>query len=195
MTVVPRFAKGARTSGGFARSRICPSRKHHAGASLTLPYRTELAGDLLVGKHLAVAADHLAIRELVEACAQRADPCDLTQVFSGQDAAIFCLGAYTGSVSYVELRSVTVDYPIEFARSFEEQSHSGVLVFKREQRRRDKAKQDGLRTRQRRSGESAARGWLPSGFCLSVYLHPSSKAWFILSEPQVYGQIPTPYAS
>jgi uncharacterized protein YbjT (DUF2867 family) len=34
----------------------------------------------------------------------------------GQDAAIFCLGAYTGAVPDAELRRITVDYAVEFAR-------------------------------------------------------------------------------
>ena len=38
-----------------------------------------------------------------------ADCFALTQALSGQDAAIFCLGAYTGAVSDAELRTVTVD--------------------------------------------------------------------------------------
>src|SRR4029077_549583 len=33
-----------------------------------------------------------------------------------KDAAVFCLGAYTGAVSDAELRRITVDYTIEFAR-------------------------------------------------------------------------------
>ena len=45
-----------------------------------------------------------------------ADCSALSQVLSGQAAAIFCLGTYTGSVSDAELRKVTVDYIVEFAR-------------------------------------------------------------------------------
>jgi uncharacterized protein YbjT (DUF2867 family) len=45
-----------------------------------------------------------------------ADCSALAEVLSGQDAAIFCLGAYTGAVSDAELRAVTVDYTVEFAR-------------------------------------------------------------------------------
>jgi hypothetical protein len=44
-----------------------------------------------------------------------ADCSPLAQTLSGQDAAIFCLGTYTGSVSDAELRKVTVDYTVEFA--------------------------------------------------------------------------------
>src|SRR5580704_113200 len=40
----------------------------------------------------------------------------LAEVLSAQDAAAFCLGAYTGAVTDAELRTITVDYTIEFAR-------------------------------------------------------------------------------
>ena len=45
-----------------------------------------------------------------------ADCSVLAETLSGQDAAVFCLGAYTGEVADAELRRVTVDYTIEFAR-------------------------------------------------------------------------------
>jgi uncharacterized protein YbjT (DUF2867 family) len=45
-----------------------------------------------------------------------ADCSALKDALSGQDAAVFCLGAYTGAVSDAELRKVTVDYTIEFTR-------------------------------------------------------------------------------
>ena len=41
----------------------------------------------------------------------------LKEPLSNQDAALFCLGAYTGAVPEAELRKVTVDYAIEFARA------------------------------------------------------------------------------
>ena len=45
-----------------------------------------------------------------------ADCAPLAEVLRGQQAALFCLGAYTGSVPDAELRRTTVDYPVEFAR-------------------------------------------------------------------------------
>src|ERR1700722_9860828 len=51
-----------------------------------------------------------------------ADCSALAETLSGQDAAIFCLGAYTGAVSDTELRKVTVNYPIEFARVLQKNS-------------------------------------------------------------------------
>src|SRR5580658_7249196 len=56
----------------------------------------------------------------------------LAAPLSGQDAAVFCLGTYSGSVPDAELRKVTVDYTIEFARvSAREQSRRSVLFFER----------------------------------------------------------------
>src|SRR5579864_1070136 len=40
----------------------------------------------------------------------------LAEVLSDLNAAVFCLGAYTGTVSDKELRTITVDYTVEFAR-------------------------------------------------------------------------------
>jgi uncharacterized protein YbjT (DUF2867 family) len=45
-----------------------------------------------------------------------ADCSALAGTLLGQDAAVFCLGTYTGSVSDAELRKITVDYTVEFAR-------------------------------------------------------------------------------
>lgn len=45
-----------------------------------------------------------------------ADCSALAEILSGQDAAVFCLGAYTGAVSDAEHRTITVDYTVEFAR-------------------------------------------------------------------------------
>jgi uncharacterized protein YbjT (DUF2867 family) len=45
-----------------------------------------------------------------------ADCSALVETLSGQHAVIFCLGTYTGSVSDADLRTITVDYTVEFAR-------------------------------------------------------------------------------
>jgi uncharacterized protein YbjT (DUF2867 family) len=58
-----------------------------------------------------------------------ADCSALTDVLAGLDAAVFCLGAYTGAVSDAELRKVTVDYTIEFARVFAAASPAAVYSF------------------------------------------------------------------
>jgi uncharacterized protein YbjT (DUF2867 family) len=58
-----------------------------------------------------------------------ADCSALADALSGQEAAVFCLGAYTGVVSDAELRKVTVDYTIEFARVLRISSPAAALSF------------------------------------------------------------------
>ena len=58
-----------------------------------------------------------------------ADCSGLAGALSGQDAAIFCLGAYTGAVSDADLRRVTVDYAVEFARVFHDSSPRATFEF------------------------------------------------------------------
>lgn len=58
-----------------------------------------------------------------------ADCSALKEALSGQDAAVFCLGAYTGTVSDAELRKITVDYTIEFVRVFRGSSPDAAFSF------------------------------------------------------------------
>jgi uncharacterized protein YbjT (DUF2867 family) len=58
-----------------------------------------------------------------------ADCSSLSHVLSAQDAAVFCLGAYTGAVSDADLRRITVDYTIEFARVLRGSSPNASFSF------------------------------------------------------------------
>jgi uncharacterized protein YbjT (DUF2867 family) len=58
-----------------------------------------------------------------------ADCSALAEALSGQDAAVFCLGAYTGAVPDAEFRRITVDYPIEFARVLRASSPAASFSF------------------------------------------------------------------
>jgi uncharacterized protein YbjT (DUF2867 family) len=53
----------------------------------------------------------------------------LAPALSCQDAAVFCLGTYTGAVPDTELRRTTVDYPIEFARVLRGGSPNATFAF------------------------------------------------------------------
>jgi uncharacterized protein YbjT (DUF2867 family) len=53
----------------------------------------------------------------------------LAGALSGQDAALFCLGTYTGAVPDAELRRITVDYAIEFARVLRASSPNATFAF------------------------------------------------------------------
>jgi uncharacterized protein YbjT (DUF2867 family) len=58
-----------------------------------------------------------------------ADCSALADVLSDQDGAVFCLGTYTGAVPDTELRKITVDYTIEFARVFHGSSPNAAFSF------------------------------------------------------------------
>jgi uncharacterized protein YbjT (DUF2867 family) len=58
-----------------------------------------------------------------------ADCSALADALTGQDAAVFCLGAYTGAVPDTELRKVTAGYTIEFARVLRISSPAAAFSF------------------------------------------------------------------
>jgi uncharacterized protein YbjT (DUF2867 family) len=58
-----------------------------------------------------------------------ADCSALAETLSGHDAAVFCLGTYTGVVPDAELRKITVDYTIEFARTLRSSSPDAAFSF------------------------------------------------------------------
>jgi uncharacterized protein YbjT (DUF2867 family) len=58
-----------------------------------------------------------------------ADCSALEETLLGQDAAIFCLGVYTGAVSDAELRTITVSYTVEFARVLRSSSPAAAFSF------------------------------------------------------------------
>jgi uncharacterized protein YbjT (DUF2867 family) len=58
-----------------------------------------------------------------------ADCSALAEPLSSQDAAVYCIGAYTGAVPDAVLRRITVDYTIEFARVLRGSSPDAVFSF------------------------------------------------------------------
>lgn len=58
-----------------------------------------------------------------------ADCSPLAEPLSDQDGAVFCLGAYTGTISDAELRTITVNYTIEFARVLHASSPEAAFSF------------------------------------------------------------------
>ena len=57
------------------------------------------------------------------------DCSSLAEVLSDQDAAVFCLGAYTGAVTDTGLRTITVNYTVEFARVLRGSSPDAAFSF------------------------------------------------------------------
>ena len=70
---------------------------------------------------------HPKLREIVHQ--DFADCSLLADELSGQNAAVFCLGTYTGAVSDRELRTITVDYTVEFARVLRASSPDAAFSF------------------------------------------------------------------
>src|SRR5580704_2459586 len=53
----------------------------------------------------------------------------LAETLLGQDAVVFCLGTYTGSVPDAELRTITAGYTTEFARVLHRSSPGAAFSF------------------------------------------------------------------
>jgi len=58
-----------------------------------------------------------------------ADCTALAGALSDQNAAVFCLGVYTGAVPDAEFRKITVDYTVEFARVLQASSPDAAFSF------------------------------------------------------------------
>jgi uncharacterized protein YbjT (DUF2867 family) len=122
-----------------------------SGASMTVPTagqkRLVIVGatGMVGGYALRFALDSSAVKSVISIGRKRlgishpkleeilhqdfADCSALAEPLSGQDAAVFCLGAYTGSVPDTELRRITVDYTIEFARVLRGSSPNAAFSF------------------------------------------------------------------
>ena len=74
-----------------------------------------------------VGIPHSKLTEVLHS--EFSDCSSLAETLSGQDAAVFCLGTYTGAVSDAELRKITLDYTIEFARVLRGSSPNAVFTF------------------------------------------------------------------
>jgi uncharacterized protein YbjT (DUF2867 family) len=58
-----------------------------------------------------------------------ADCSALADILKGQDAAVFCLGTYTGAVPDAEMRKITVDYTVEFSRVLGKSNPNAAFSF------------------------------------------------------------------
>ena len=74
-----------------------------------------------------IGVAHPKLSEILHA--DFADCSALAGALAHQDAAVFCLGTYTGSVADAELRRITVDYTVEFARVLRANSPYATFAF------------------------------------------------------------------
>jgi uncharacterized protein YbjT (DUF2867 family) len=88
--------------------------------------RPEVGGVTAVGRK-PTGLTHPRLREVLH---QDFTDCSvLAGTFAGQDAAIFCLGTYTSAVPDAELRRITVDYTVAFARVLRDSSPNAAFAF------------------------------------------------------------------
>jgi uncharacterized protein YbjT (DUF2867 family) len=98
--------------GGYAlRSALADSRVRHVTS---------------IGRR-SLGISHTRLTEVVHR--DFADCSALAGALTNQDAVVFCLGTYTGTVSALELRRITVDYTIEFARVLHDSSPRAQFSF------------------------------------------------------------------
>jgi uncharacterized protein YbjT (DUF2867 family) len=74
-----------------------------------------------------VGISHPKLQEVLHS--DFADCSGLAAPLTGQDAAVFCMGTYTGVVTDAELRTITADYTIEFARVLQKSSPRAAFSF------------------------------------------------------------------
>jgi uncharacterized protein YbjT (DUF2867 family) len=129
---------------------MTPTNKVASDASMTVPVGQKRlvivgASGMVGGFALRCALDNSAVAnvtsigrkklgishpKLKEVLHQNFADCSaLSDVLAGHDAAVYCLGTYTGSVSDAELRAITADYTIEFARVLRNSSPNAAFSF------------------------------------------------------------------
>jgi uncharacterized protein YbjT (DUF2867 family) len=85
-----------------------------------------VGGVTSVGRR-SLGVSHPKLTEILQS--DFADCTTLADVLTGHDAAVYCLGAYTGAVPDDELRRITVDYTVEFARVLRASSPNATFAF------------------------------------------------------------------
>jgi uncharacterized protein YbjT (DUF2867 family) len=116
-------------------------------ASIDGPKRVVIVGatGMVGGYALRFALDNSAVKSVTSIGRKRlgishpklkevlhqnfADCTPLADALLSQDAVAYCLGTYTGSVSDAELRTITADYTIEFARVLHGSSPGAAFSF------------------------------------------------------------------
>jgi len=97
------------------------------GYALRYAFENAAVGTVTAIVRRKLGISHSKLREVLHS--DFAECSSLSQILSGQEAAVFCLGAYTGAVSDMELRRITVDYTIEFARVLRGSSPTAAFSF------------------------------------------------------------------
>jgi len=97
------------------------------GYALRYALKNAAVGSVTAIVRRKLGISHPKLREVLHS--DFADCSALSKVLSCQDAVVFCLGVYTGSVPDTELYKITVGYTIEFARVLHASSPSATFSF------------------------------------------------------------------
>jgi uncharacterized protein YbjT (DUF2867 family) len=97
------------------------------GYALRYALEDSAVGTVLSIGRRKIGISHPKLKEVLHP--DFADCSALGEALSAHDAAIFCLGAYTGAVTDTELRTTTVDYTVEFARVLRRSSPDAMFSF------------------------------------------------------------------
>jgi uncharacterized protein YbjT (DUF2867 family) len=112
---------------GQARLAIVGATGMVGGYALRYALDRPAVGTVMAIGRRTLGIQHPRLKEVLHR--DFADCSALADALSGQDAAVFCLGAYTGAVPDAELRKVTADYTIEFARVLRISSPAAAFSF------------------------------------------------------------------
>jgi uncharacterized protein YbjT (DUF2867 family) len=130
MTTTKQADSGPSTNvptGGQKRLVIVGATGMVGGYALRYALEHDAVGRVIAIGRRTLRISHPKLEEILHQ--DFADCSALAQVLSGQDAAVFCLGAYTGAVPDAQLRRITVDYTIEFARVLRASSPGAAFSF------------------------------------------------------------------
>lgn len=114
-------------AAGQARLVIVGASGMVGGYALSYALENPAVGRVTAIGRKTLGVSHPKVKEVLHR--DFADCSALAEPLSGQDGVVFCLGAYTGAVTDAELRTVTANYPIEFARVLRASSPNAAFSF------------------------------------------------------------------
>src|SRR5580704_4693143 len=127
MTATNRVSSMGSPQVGQTRLVIVGATGMVGGYALRYALESPTVGRVTAIGRKKVGISHPRLKEVLHR--DFADCSSLAETLSGQGAAVFCLGAYTGAVPDAELRAITVDYTVEFARVLHGSSPNAAFSF------------------------------------------------------------------
>lgn len=97
------------------------------GLALSLALEDPAVARVTVLGRRSVGVAHAKLREVIQE--QFLDYTSNAAALAGHDAALFCLGVYTGAVPDAEFRTITVDYTLAFAKALRERSPNAAFCL------------------------------------------------------------------